>query len=160
MKNKLFFLLFFLCAISSYAQKQANIWYFGDNAGVNFNSGSPVALLNGQMSILEGCASIADYNGNLLFYTDGNKIWNRNHAVMQNGTGLMGDNSSTQSAVIVPHPSDQNIYYVFTVDACQNGLANGIRYSKVDMTLASGMGAVVTTEKNILLVTTNNLFGL
>ena len=152
MKNKLFFLLFFLCAISSYAQKQANIWYFGDNAGVNFNSGSPVALLNGQMSILEGCASIADYNGNLLFYTDGNKIWNRNHAVMQNGTGLMGDNSSTQSAVIVPHPSDQNIYYVFTVDACQNGLANGIRYSKVDMTLASGMGAVVTTEKNILLV--------
>ena len=54
-------------ATPSFAQKEAAIWYFGVNAGLDFNSGSPVALTNGKLSTAEGCASIADKNGNLLF---------------------------------------------------------------------------------------------
>ena len=140
-----FFLLFF---DSSMAQKRANIWYFGVNAGLDFTSGSPVALTNGKINTSEGCSSICDNNGNLLFYTDGVTIYNASHTIMTNGAGLKGDNSSTQSALIVPKPGSTTLYYVFTPGVDGNGGANGLRYSIVDMSVGSG---IVTATKNILL---------
>jgi hypothetical protein len=74
-----------------FSQGEANIWYFGENAGLDFNSGSPVALTNGQLVTDEGCATISNSSGQLLFYTDGITIYNKNHVVMINGTGLMGN---------------------------------------------------------------------
>ncbi|EPR69997.1 hypothetical protein ADIWIN_3860 [Winogradskyella psychrotolerans RS-3] len=70
---------------------------------------------------------------------------------MPNGTGLLGDPSSTQSSIIVPQPNNPNIYYVFTVDDLITN-TNGLRYSIVDMTLNNGFGDV-TSVKNELLVT-------
>jgi hypothetical protein len=67
-------------------------------ARLDFNSGAPVALSDGQLNTLEGCATIADNNGDLLFYTDGYTVYNKNHTIMPNGTGLAGNWSSTQSA--------------------------------------------------------------
>ncbi|MCR5861026.1 T9SS type A sorting domain-containing protein [Flavobacterium sp. J372] len=59
----------------------------------------------------EGYASISDSNGNLLFYTDGKKVWNKNHTVMANGTiGYYPD--FTQPVIIIPHPGDSNKYYI------------------------------------------------
>ena len=54
-------------------------WYFGSNAGITFNSGSPVALTNGVLITVEGVATISDNSGNLLFYTDGLTVYNRLH---------------------------------------------------------------------------------
>lgn len=129
--------------------QQHNNWYFGQNAGITFNSGSPVALTNGALVTTEGVASISDNSGNILFYTDGVTVYNRNHVVMTNGTGLFGDASSTQSAIIVQQPGNANIYYIFTSDN-DNG-PNGISYSIVNMSLSAGLGAV--TIKNSLLQT-------
>lgn len=149
--NKLSILIFiFLNATNVNAQKEANIWYFGENAGLDFNSGSPIALTNGQLNTDEGSATISDKNGNLLFYTDGSTVWNKNHGVMVNGTDLKGDFSSTQSAIIVPRPNYPNIYYIFTVDG-EFG-PDGLQYSEVDMNLDGGLGAI-TSNKNILLHT-------
>ncbi|WP_396188420.1 T9SS type B sorting domain-containing protein [Flavobacterium sp.] len=134
----------------SQAQGEANIWYFGQNAGIDFNSGSPVALTNGQLVTDEGCATISNSSGQLLFYTDGITVYNRNHSIMVNGSGLMGHPSSTQSATIVPMPSSNNLYYIFTTDNEHD--PNGFRYSIVDMNLDSGNGAV-TTNKNVLVYT-------
>ncbi|MDB4094501.1 PKD domain-containing protein, partial [Flavobacteriaceae bacterium] len=69
----------------------------------------------------EGCSSISDFNGNLLFYSDGRNVWDKNHQIMPNanyraGSGLLGDPSSTSSALIVPRPGNPDHYYVFTVD--------------------------------------------
>ena len=133
----------------SIAQKEANIWYFGVDAGLDFNPGAPVALTNGVMNQWEGCASIADANGNLLFYTDGERIWNKNHLQMPNGFGLKGYMSSSQSALIVPKPGSANIYYVFTT---WQGL--GANYSEVDMTLQGNLGDV-TTKNNLLFSTSD-----
>ena len=68
-----FILIIFLCGVLSEvsAQNQNNRWYFGINAGLNFNSGSPVALTDGALFSNEGCATISDNSGNLLFYTNG-----------------------------------------------------------------------------------------
>ena len=98
------------------AQREAGIWYFGIEAGIDFNSGSPVPLTNGKLITKEGCSTISDKDGKLLFYTDGSTVWNAKHNIMPNGTGLFGHLSSTQSAIIVPNPSNPSIYYVFTVD--------------------------------------------
>jgi hypothetical protein len=148
MKNILIICLLFSTVIA-FSQKETNNWYFGENAGVSFSSGSPVALTNGALVTREGCAAISDKNGNLLFYTDGVTVYNKNHSIMQNGTDLKGHSSSTHSAIIVPNPSDTRVYYIFTVDA--QGGANGLQYSVVNITLDGGLGGV--TSKNNLIVT-------
>lgn len=146
MKNWVY--MFFIISSVGFAQKEANIWYFGENAGLDFNSGSPIALTDGKLWTNEGCSAISDKDGNLLFYTDGVFVYNRNHEIMLNGTDLFGHESSTQSAIIVPKPNDENIYYVFTTD--YQWSFRGLRYTEIDMSLDGGVGAV-TTNKNILL---------
>ena len=131
-----------------YAQKEANVWYFGNFLGLDFNSGTAVALNNGQLTTTEGVATISDKNGNLLFYTEGTKVWNRLHQVMPNGTNLFGSYTSSQSAVIVPMIGDTTRYYVFTVDA-ESG-PRGLTYSIVNMTLDNGNGDI--EQKNLPLV--------
>ncbi len=152
MKKYLVLILLSIVCLAASAQKQANYWYFGDHAGVNFGLGIPVALTNGALSTGEGCSSISTASGNLEFYTDGRFVYDRNHNQMPNGNGLLGHSSSTQSGIIVPKPLSTSQYYIFTVDAYDNNLANGLCYSRVDMTLNNGMGDVVVSEKNISLV--------
>jgi gliding motility-associated-like protein len=129
----------------------ANNWFFGYNAGLSFNSGSPVSIL-GPLSTNEGVATISDTNGNLLFSTDGMKVYNANNLQMPNGFGLWGHISSTQSGVIVPNPANANQYYIFTAAAQAGfiGVYSGIAYSMVDMSLNSGLGDI--TIKNIPLI--------
>ncbi|MCW1147557.1 T9SS type B sorting domain-containing protein [Flavobacterium lacisediminis] len=145
-----FSILFLMSMLVSHAQGEANIWYFGQNAGLDFNSGVPITLTNGQLVTDEGCATISNSSGQLLFYTDGVTVYNKNHTIMVNGTGLLGHSSSMQSATIVPKPGSSNLFYIFTTDA--ETLPNGFRYSVVDMNLDGGNGAV-TSAKNILVYT-------
>lgn len=111
---------------------------------------SPPTILNvGVLNSFEGCSSISDAAGNLLFYTNGVTVWNRFHVVMTNGTGLQGDPHATQSALILKQPGNANIYYIFTLDSYAG--ANGLRYSIVDISLSGGNGSVII--KNTLLFT-------
>ncbi len=140
--------LFFLLHFVVFPQGEANIWYFGKNAGLDFNSGSPVPLLDGQINTYEGCAVLSNSLGQLLFYTDGVTVYNKTHNVMLNGANLMGHTSTTQSATIVQKPGSPNLFYVFTLD--YEGNAKGFRYTLVDITLDGGLGGV-TADKNILI---------
>ena len=151
MKNiKIILFILVLLPTFSIAQSQVNNWYFGKRSGIQFDNGSPVALTDGQMDTQAGCASISDKDGKLLFYTDGNSIWNKNHQIMVNGVDLNGSINSTQSAVIIPKPESNEIYYVFTVT--ETAGAEGLSYSEVDMSASNGSGKV-TTLKNIQLHT-------
>lgn len=143
----------------SLGQNQANIWYFGNHAGVDFNGGSPVALSDGQtyleQGLAEGSSVICDSSGGLLFYTNGEKIWNRRHLVMANGDSILSSYSSTQSSLILPLPGSDTIFYVFTTDAfVDHNLRYGFRYSVVDICLDNGLGAVVDSQKSILVLDT------
>jgi len=133
-------------------------WYFGEFAALDFNSGEPVSVSGSQLDVLEGSACISDDNGELLFYTDGLKIWDKTNNVMPNGSGLMGgaNTSSRNQALIVPSPNE-NQYYVFTCDESENSIANGIQYSIVDMTLNGGLGDI-TNQKNVFLTLATNEF--
>jgi gliding motility-associated-like protein len=167
MKKKLLLLIAILAATTSFAQKEAAIWYFGEKAGLDFNSGSPVSITNGKIITNEGCASISDKNGNILFYTDGSIVYNKSHQAMPNGNGLLGHKSSTQSAIIVPKPNNPYVYYIFTVDQPlpdnvddnllndEDPPNNGLNYSEVDLRLDNGLGDIPTNKKNIHLITYN-----
>jgi hypothetical protein len=100
------------------AQHEADNWYFGEKAAITFKNGSPVEVFDSQMFASEGCATMSDKNtGKLLFYTNGEKVWNSKHQIMKNGTDLKGDVSSTQGTIIVPDPGNNLQYYIFTAPA-------------------------------------------
>ncbi len=136
------------------AQKQNANWYFGNQAGINFNDGTqpPTALTNGVMNTEAGTASASDDSGNLLFYTNGVSVWNKNHVIMTNGN-LIGKSSVAQSVVIVPKPGNSDQYYIFSNSA--DDITNaGLRYSIVDMAADGGLGDVDSMEKDVLLLAT------
>jgi hypothetical protein len=154
--------LFAIITFNGFAQRNyANNWYFG-TAAISFN-GPQTAITTSNMSAFEGCASISDKNtGQLLFYTNGEAVWDRNNDTMPNGRSLLGNWSSTQSSLIVPMPDSNNVYFLFTTDAYEDTLKYGLRYSLVDMNLNSGFGDIRQGYKNILLVapTCEKLTGL
>ena len=95
--------------ISLFSQNQTKKWYFGDQAGLDFNTTPPTILTNGAINANNSCASIADAAGNLLFYTDGQTVYNSSHVVMSNGTGLFGHHYSSQGSLIIKQPGNTNI---------------------------------------------------
>jgi gliding motility-associated-like protein len=157
MKNGLLFLII-CCSYYCGAQHASNIWHFGHNAGLKFNTITPTPL-SGQVHTPEGCSSISDpVSGMLLLYTDGTTVWDRDHNPMPGSvsTPLKGDSSSTQSSVIVPKPGSNNLYYIFTTPS-QAGSSpfastTSMCYSIVDLNSNGGNGDIVSVN-NILIDT-------
>ncbi|MFV8351759.1 T9SS type B sorting domain-containing protein [Flavobacterium sp. XS2P14] len=193
MKKIIIMSFLFLTSIA-FSQQEASNWYFGKNAGIKFHpDGSVTPLSDGKLVTDEGCSSISDQNGNLLFYSDGRTVWDKNHVIMPNGnyfggTGLKGDSSSTQSAIIVPKPGTTNIYYIFTLDEPHHenaavypnafsgnyvdsdsgktpddddGLNNGLNYSIVDLSVIGSNGSIgdIISRNNHLITYDTNPFG-
>jgi len=146
----------------AHAQNQGNIWYFGEGVGLDFSTTEPTVLTDGQIfanpqnfgeaTINEGSSVISSDEGELLFYTNGEQVWNREHGIMPNGSDLMGMYSSTQSSLIIPKPGSDSLFYVFTTDGLERDLEDGMRYSIVNMCLDDGLGDVLDSLKNTLLI--------
>lgn len=148
MHKKIFLsLLVLLCLnIVAYPQ-QLNNWYFGWQVNLNFNTSPPSLNYTNNMWAEEGCSFIGDSLGNILFYTNGLEVYNKNHVMMPNGNGLLGGVSTTQSALVIPRPGFPDRFYIFTND--DQGGPDGLRVSEVDISLGGGNGDVV--NKNIFL---------
>lgn len=152
-KYSIVILLVILCSSKIISQTQStSIWYFGHHAGLKFQNGNPVALSNGQINNIEGCSVMCDNNGNLMFYTDGVTVWNKNHIPMPNGAGLSGNTSATQTT-IVRKPSNCLQYYIFYHSGQIDLKAY---YAIVDMTLNGGLGDIIVSTKNTLLYSQAN----
>jgi len=127
-------------------------WYFGDKAGLDFSSGSPVAVTNGQMSAVDGTVSLSDTSGNFLFYSDGFSVWNRNHQIMPNGTGLVGPYGSSgyKQIIAVPQPDHNNFYYIFSWEYDSTYIHTREIYAIIDMNQDGGLGDVIS-KRNYLM---------
>jgi len=113
-----YIILFIVLTFSLNAQKQSYNWYFGKNAGITFSPGSIArAVTDGSLVSEAGCSAISDSLGNILFYSNGNMVWDKSHNVMSNGTGLAGTHDAAQSSIIIAHPFNRNIYYLFTINS-------------------------------------------
>jgi len=137
-------------------------WQFPNNqdpnepiAGLNFNNivnGLPATNNNSPQLYSENHTSMSDQNGNLLFYTDGIFVWDKNHNQMPNGTNIGGNISSVKSSLIVPVPGNINQYYIFGLDGNPTGNGTGLFHSIVDMTLNNCLGDVVAATKKTALL--------
>jgi len=142
---KRFYLIFFLAiSVQLQAQNETSNWYFGFGLGLSFNDDTVNVLIDGKLYTNEGSASYSDTQGNLLLYTDGDTIWNKDHQVIT--TGLAGGCSSTQqAALIVPYPGTNHQYFVFSNDCRENYHRSGLNYTIVDVSINNG----TVIEKNI-----------
>jgi len=146
--QRLLLIAFLFISLNSFSQKEFNHWFFGHNAGIDFNQTPAVAQTGGAIFCSDQTSSISDSAGNLLMYSDGINVWNRNHVQMPNGNNLMGSSSSySHVSIITRKPGSYHLFYIFSVDAIAG--SGGIQYSIVDMSLQGGNGDV--TSKNNLL---------
>lgn len=156
-------LILMMATGSVMGQNESNKWVFGHNNGLDFNTTPPAFFQTSNIS-LEGCASVADASGNLLFYSNGNDVWDAGGTIMPNGSGILGNGtagfapcSSAQGVAIIHSLANANQYYLFTLDASEQinsfNYPGYLRYSVVDMSLNGGNGDVVSGQKNIMLDT-------
>lgn len=157
MKHIYIYFSLMLTGMIGYAQGENDKWYFGANRGVNFTPATPTALFGGQISTPDATATVSNANGAILFYTNGVNVWNRQHQLMTNGTGLLGS-VNTQQVVIAPYPGSTSRYYIFTMGIATT--SDESAYSIVDMSLGAigtnglPLGAV-TDVKNVPLLDQN-----
>ena len=137
-------IILLLLTLSVNAQ-EFNNWVISRNNHIRFPG--PTNQPISQITTTEGCATISDNTGQLLMYSDGVRVWNRNHVQMPNGFGLNGGLSSAQSVIITAQPGSTNFYYIFTTS--QQGSGGLHSYSVVDMSANGGLGDIIT--KNVLI---------
>jgi gliding motility-associated-like protein len=143
------------CCIPSLWAQRENVWVLGEY-GLSFNTPLVnINLINGTV-FGESGASVCDANGQLLFYTDGSYVKDRNNNFMPNGQSSLtsvanfATGSTTQGACIVPVPGNAQQYYIFSLTSVEFAANAGkLFYSKVDMALNNGMGDVIVGEKAI-----------
>ena len=151
-----------------WTSKSNNNWVFYNNLQMDFSTGAPVLSNSGMLAsgLFRGpTATVSDpKTGDLMFYTDGEEVWDASHTTMPNGSGLIPVPSpSSSQTMVIPFPGDQNKYYSITREASiftTPAPPINMYYSVIDMSLNGGMGDVDTSEKQIFLTTFfQGLFG-
>lgn len=152
MKN-IFLLSFISIYLFNNAQNYGNNWCFGSGIRLNFNDCEPIVQTSAN-SGSEGCSAISDINGDLLFYTNSDHVWNKNDNIMTNGNlgGVIGTHSQV---IIVPKPLSGNRYYIFTTQRQDYTGIQKFRYSEVDMSLNGGLGSVIVQNVDLTSLNTN-----
>lgn len=146
-------------------QYEQHVWAFGSGAGLDFNTSIPVPVASNLFPGLEGCASICDAGGRLLFYSNGYWVWDGDHYLMPQLTagvgGYTGPSSggpgypplmtwtgeeATQAAAICGMPAHPGKYYLFSLNSIGR-----LFYTQIDMSLHGGKGDIVPGKKGIYL---------
>ena len=117
------------------------------------------------MSFFNADASICDTNGNLLFYTNGLTIGNRNYDTLLNALNFNPGSATDyyepdglgicQPVLIIPVPGNQQRYYLFhesgeffTAYSTLELQPFHLSYSVIDLNLDGGLGGIIDSLKN------------
>lgn len=147
--------------------QRANIWHFGQNAGIDFNGlpDDPPVAIRGPLNTPEGTSVISDRNGQVIFSTDGQSIFIRDPITpgqfvdITPATGLGGQNTSSQSALIMPVPNDETLFYIFTTQEVHGNGTYELRYSLFDKKLNGGQGDLAEFNKLLFARSTERITG-
>ena len=131
------FLLIFLSQIVNAQNYSRYNWYFGNSQyGIIFNKSDdqPNQTDTQATPFGNGASAVATdrISGDLLFYTDGEYVYDATHTIMFNWTGLNGNTSANQSVAISPKPNSPGQFFIFTNTANYPGSGN-IFVSTVNM---------------------------
>ncbi len=144
MKLLTFLGMLLLIAHSSFAQHEKDYWIFGFHGSpangipimLDFSAPSGIAPVGGTFSNSTNSSIPTDItsadnvqlgwegtavathpqSGQLMFYTDGDRVYDAVHNDITPGSGLGGHPSGTQPAVILPNPDcdDDSTFYIFS----------------------------------------------
>ena len=116
----------FRVVIYNEEDQNGSIWYFGNGAGIDFRNGAeplPNSVMAGADEAPEGSAIVGDPNADILFLTNGDKLWFYNdlqEATNGNniaGGGAGGENKNvTQNSLFLDFSGDETLYYLFTIN--------------------------------------------
>lgn len=160
----------FYFALSSQTQHDA-IWLFGSprllptdlqfgGSMLDFRTGEPEASYFDLDILLGPTAMICDENGELVFYTNGCKVMNAEHEIMENGdtinAGLRYNQycdysyPSRQGMIALPKPESTDRYGLFhTVVDPNVALLTEFRYTEIDASANNGLGRVETKDQTV-----------
>lgn len=135
------------------------IWYFSTTSkGLYFDLDNNYVTVTNDHTPMIGSGGVGvavdSLNGQVMFYTDGNKVWDKNHQQMINGFGLSGNNNTVQSGLVSYYPGHPNKYFIFSNNG-ESPNAGNAYYSIVDMTLQGNgtaqnpLGDIDVSIKNI-----------
>ena len=156
----------------SYKWPTHSKWYFGKGNILNFGTNgttTPTAIAasgsGSPFTGYESCASASDESGNMVLFTNGVDLWDKNGAKIAVPGGRLktgsekpdGDaGSAVQGVLIAKHPLDTNRYYIFTTDDAiygrDYGITNGFNYyvytkSTNSVSAATRLGSYRSTEQ-------------
>ncbi|BDS14743.1 T9SS type A sorting domain-containing protein [Aureispira anguillae] len=173
----IFIVLGLIYSLNCFAQQHDNYWLVGagqsgiKSTQITFSGSFALDSISRNMRINRAAISISDSIGNLIFYSNGIKIHNAQHQLMQNGDSLnpgqVADNFRqtgypiNESMIAIPHPVQTNKYYIFhqaiTNTSAIAGFADKLYYTLVDMNLNGGLGEVEI--KNQILLENDSMCG-
>ena len=170
------------------SQKENNKWILGvniynmdssqldtgfyNNYGINvmdFNYNPFTTQRNFKSLSIANCVvNMCDESGDLLFYSNGSKIFNKSHHLMENGDSLNFGRDWTEtdadtsyfasyrkgfyseSVVVIKNPSNSNQYYFISVNLnFETSTFDKLVYSIIDISKNNGLGKVILKEKLI-----------
>ncbi|MBA2422156.1 MAG: T9SS type A sorting domain-containing protein [Chitinophagales bacterium] len=172
MKKLLFFTLLFSC-LQLYSQHQSDVWQLGASLpgtepSITFVNGFPETYLEARsLKMFVTNASIADTNGQLLFYSNGQWIANRSHDTLKSSENFNPGYATDvyydyglgipEGMVILPKPEHSNVYSLFyvtfeliTIDGVFDYQPLHLSYSEIDMEQDSGLGSMVLKNQFLI----------
>lgn len=143
------FLVVFSKALS--AQKEASVWTFGNGTQITFQPQGPV--ISDFPGNKNAKATICDKDGNLVLYTDGRNVWNKNHEVLVHGEDLIGkDAYQENNPIFLPYPKKEGWYILIYDEVYYNnspGYDNTLYYAEINTLSAGGKGEVINKKIKI-----------
>lgn len=141
-------------------------WHFGYRVAIDW-SGQPSLSFNLPMRAAEGCVSVSDSLGNLLFYSNGLQVYDQNNDTINpfplspsgfNNSANAGN--SSRQMIYCPDPANTNEFYIFHNDGPVIGTPMNMRphYSKVSVSGTQASMNSLTT--NIPIPFPNGVGGL
>src|SRR5258706_15413572 len=119
-RKDFFLLLAVMVSAGALAQNlsQQN-WYFGNSTnGIRFNRANniPAIVTNKAVPFGTGGSAVATNpsTADVLFYTDGNTVYDATNSPMPNGSGLNALSTANQPAAVCAVPGQKDKYFVFT----------------------------------------------
>jgi gliding motility-associated-like protein len=136
------------CATFSNAQKEAAVWSVGAGLQLNFKSGN--LEFSTSPANYEANTTICDKEGNLVLYTNGRTVWNRNNEIIVNGDGLIPANAyQNKLPVFVPYPKKDGWYILIYEEDYGDIRDNTLYYAEIDANANGGKGEVVRKKVKI-----------
>jgi hypothetical protein len=170
MRNALIFFLFLLALPHAlFAQKEDNIWLLGGSLAsdsvyktcmFDFSEDTlAITYIYQNLPFSFTNASISDAAGNLICFSNGENIYNRNREVMENGLDFYPGNNpngypASQSYILLPIPKDASkiIQIYGKPDFLNDGTTIGYTqfyYAVADMDINNGLGDITIRDLSV-----------